>query len=87
MENIPWLRDILYFIPIAGLIWKAALQHAQIKKNSEDIKSMKGLVEKQNEEIIKSLNRLNDSMQAIRCEIEVIKALRKKEHEEGESKK
>jgi hypothetical protein len=42
---------------------------------------MKQLVEKQNDEIIKSLNRLNDSMQAIRCEIEVIKALRKKEHE------
>jgi hypothetical protein len=81
MENIQWLKDVIYLLPIAGVIWKVATQNAQIKKNSDDIKSMKQLVEKQNDEIIKSLNRLNDSMQAIRCEIEVIKALRKKEHE------
>ena len=80
MENIGWLRDIIFLIPIAGLIWKAATQNAQIKKNADDIKSIKSLTEKQNEEIIKSLNRLNDSMQAIRCEIEVIKALRTEEH-------
>ena len=80
MESIGWLKDIIYLIPIAGLIWKAATQNAQIKKNADDIKSIKTLTEKQNDEIIKALNRLNDSMQSIRCEIEVIKALRKEEH-------
>lgn len=79
MENIQWIRDIIYMIPVAALIWKAATQNAQIKKNTEDIKNIKTLVEKQNDEILKSLNRLNDSMQGIRCEVEVIKALRKKE--------
>ena len=79
MENIGWIRDIIYIIPLAVLIWKAAIQNAQIKKNTEDIKSIKTLVEKQNDEIIKSLNKLNDSMQAVRCEVEIIKALRKQE--------
>lgn len=79
MEHIQWLKDVLYLIPVGGLIWKAATQNAQIKSNAEDIKSIRTLVEKQNDEIIKSLNKLNESMQAVKCEVEVIKALRKKE--------
>lgn len=81
MENITWLRDVIYVIPVAILIWKAATQSAQIKRNTDDIKSIKSVVEKQNDEIIKMLNRMNESIQAVRCEVEIIKALRKMELE------
>lgn len=86
MENITWIKDIIYLIPLLLVIWKAATQNAQIKENTEDIKELKGLVKDQNEEILKSLSRLNDSMNSIRCDMEVIKALRKKEVEVNETK-
>ena len=86
MENITWIKDLIYLIPLLLVIWKAATQNAQIKENTEDIKELKGLVKDQNEEILKSLSRLNDSMNSIRCDMEVIKALRKKEVEVNETK-
>lgn len=82
MDKIQWLKDVIYILPLVGLVWKAATQNAQIKSNAEDIKELKEQIYSKNDEIIHSLNKLNESIQAIRCEVEVIKALRKKEVEE-----
>jgi hypothetical protein len=79
METIGWIKDIIYLIPLLLIIWKAATQNAQIKRNTDDINELKKTVRDQNEEILKSLSRLNDSINSIRCDMEVLKALRKKE--------
>ena len=36
MENIEWLKDVLYLLPVAGLIWKAAVMSSKIKQNEKD---------------------------------------------------
>lgn len=79
MEKIGWLKDVLYLIPLLIVIWKAATQNAQINKNTEDIKELKGIVKEQNKEILESLGELNKNMLSIRCDIEVLKAFKKKE--------
>lgn len=81
MENIEWLKDLLYILPVAGLIWKAAIMSSKIKQNEKDITEMKTLSQKQNEAIIASLNKLQDTMSEIRTDVSVLKALRGEEKE------
>ena len=82
MENIEWLKDVLYILPIAGLIWKAAMLSAKVKQNEKDITEMKTLSQKQNEAIIASLNKLQETMTEIRTDVSVLKALRGEEKNE-----
>lgn len=81
MENITWIKDVVFILPVAGLIWKAATLSAKVKQNEGDIINLKSVVGSQNTEILNSLKQLNDSIMALRCEVEIIKALRKKELE------
>lgn len=82
MENIEWLKDVIYLIPVAGLIWKAATMGARIKQNETDIKECKKIVDRQNESIISSLDKLQETMTEIRTDVSVLKALRKEEKDE-----
>lgn len=82
MENIEWLKDVIYLIPVAGLIWKAATMGARIKQNETDIKECKKVVDRQNESIISSLDKLQETMTEIRTDVSVLKALRKEEKDE-----
>lgn len=77
---------IIFLLPLAVLIWKAATLANRVSKNEEDIKEMKTLVEKQNDAILDALKELNTSIQEtvksiqeVRTEVEVIKALRREE--------
>ena len=36
-----WIKDIIYMLPLAGLIWKASTQASQIKQNTKDIETLK----------------------------------------------
>jgi hypothetical protein len=81
MNQIEWLRDIIYILPIATLIWRFALMSARVKQNEKDIAEMKTLSQKQNEAIIASLNKLQDTMSEIRTDVSVLKALRGKDEE------
>ena len=81
------IETILFLIPLGTLIWKAATLANRVSKNEEDIKEMKTLVEKQNEAILEALKQLNSSIQDIRTEVEVIKALRKEEVEVSKKRK
>jgi hypothetical protein len=79
MNQIEWLKDIIYILPIATLIWRFALMSARVKQNEKDIAEMKTLSQKQNEAIIASLNKLQDTMSEIRTDVSVLKALRGEE--------
>lgn len=79
MENIEWLKDVIYLIPVATLIWRFALMSARVKQNEKDIAEMKTLTQKQNESIIINLNKLQDIMSEIRTDVSVLKALRGKD--------
>jgi hypothetical protein len=79
MNQIEWLRDIIYVLPIATLIWRFALMSARVKQNEKDIAEMKTLSQKQNEAIIASLDKMNTVMIEIQQDVAVLKALRGEE--------
>ena len=83
MDKIDWLRDVIYLLPIAGIIWKGALMSAKIKENAKEIKECKDIIQKQNDVIQKQndtimnvLNNLTNSINDIRTDVSVMKALR-----------
>ena len=51
MDKIDWLRDVIYLLPIAGIIWKGALMSAKIKENAKEIEECKNVIQKQNDAI------------------------------------
>lgn len=79
LSDIAWIKDIIYILPLAGLIWKGATMNSQVKRNSEEIKECKDIIQKQNEAIISSLNKLTDTMNDIKLDVSVLKALRDEE--------
>lgn len=81
MNSIEWIKDVIFLLPIAGLIWKAATQSAQIKQNTKDIESVKKDSETSQQKILSALNNMNSIMQQLKLDVEVIKALRKQEVE------
>lgn len=81
MNSIEWIKDVIFLLPIAGLIWKAAIQTAQIKQNTKDIESIKKDSETNQQKILGALNSMNDIMQQLKLDVEIIKALRKQEVE------
>lgn len=81
MNQIEWIRDVIYILPIATLIWRFALMSARVKQNEKDIEEMKTLSQKQNEAIIISLGKLQDTMSEIRTDVSVLKALRGRDEE------
>lgn len=81
MNNIEWIKDVIFILPIAGLIWRAAMQSAQIKQNTKDIESVKKDSETSQQKILSALNSMNSIMQQLKLDVEVIKALRKQEVE------
>lgn len=81
MNSIEWIKDVIFMLPIAGLIWKAAIQSAQMKQNTKDIESIKKDSETNQQKILGALNNMNSIMQQLKLDVEVIKALRKQEVE------
>ena len=86
MENIVWIKDVIYLLPVAALIWKASQLSAKIKQNEKDIEILKGDLKDQNKQIIESLNNINATMADIKQEVAVLKMYRKMEVEECSSK-
>lgn len=82
MENIMWIKDVIYLLPVAALIWKASQLSAKIKQNEKDIEILKGDLKDQNKQIIESLNNINATMADIKQEVAVLKMYRKMEVEE-----
>ena len=77
MENIVWLKDVIYLLPIACLIWKAAQLSSKIKQNEKDIELIKGDVKEQNKNILDALDRINTTMLSIQNDVTILKTYRK----------
>ena len=79
--NGDWIKDVIYMLPIAGLIWKASNQASQIKQNTKDIETLKAESENNQKQILSSLQDMNKIMSQLKTDVEIIKALRKEEVE------
>lgn len=79
------IAGIIYLIPVAALIWKAATLSSKVLQNEKDIAAVKQQVSTQSERIISSLEELNKTMQAIKLDVEILK-LRKGEVKLEETK-
>ena len=79
MENIEWLKDVIYLIPLMALVWKGASLSGKVKQNESDIKELKSGIKEQFSEILASLKSMNSIMQSLKTDIDVLKALRKNE--------
>ena len=77
MENIAWLKDVIYLLPVAGLIWKAAQLSSKVKQNEKDIELIKGDVKEQNKNILDALDRINTTMLSIQNDVTILKTYRK----------
>jgi hypothetical protein len=73
------IETVIFLIPLGALIWKAASLASRVSKTETDIKDMKTIVEKQNEAILATLKDLNTTVQELKVEVAVIKAMK---HEE-----
>lgn len=79
MSELVWIKDVIYLLPVAGLIWKAAMMSSKIKQNEKEIEEIKGDVKDQNKNILEALDRINTTMLSIKCDVEILKAYRKTE--------
>lgn len=86
MDKIEWIRDVIFLLPIAGIIWKGALMSAKIKENAKEIEECKGIIQKQsdvitkqNETIMNTLSIMTNAINDIRTDVSVLKALRDNE--------
>ena len=77
MENIAWVKDLIYILPLLGLVWKGASMASQIKSNTKDIEDLKSLVKDQNKNIVDALDRINTTMLSIQADVTVLKTYRK----------
>ena len=77
MENISWLKDILYLIPLLALVWKGAIMASQIKSNTKDIEALKKDVKEQNSSILTALEKINETMNSIKVDVVELKTYRK----------
>jgi hypothetical protein len=86
MDKIEWIRDVIFLLPIAGIIWKGALMSAKIKENTKEIAECKSIIQKQNDviqrqndTIMNTLNAMTNAINDIRTDVSVMKALRDQE--------
>lgn len=67
------IAGIIYLIPIATLIWKAATLSSRVNQNEKDIKEVKQLQAENNKAVLDALKQLNDTMEKVRLDVELIK--------------
>ena len=74
------IETVIFMIPLGALIWKAATLASRVNKAESEIKEMKTdiekKVEKQNDTILKTLDKLTVALQELKVEVAVIKAMR-----------
>jgi len=64
MDRLGWLRDIIYVLPLAALIWKAAYLASEQKYQSQELEKLQDIVARNKvlaDDVMKSVaNSLND---------------------------
>lgn len=69
------IAGIIYLIPIAALIWKAATLSSRVTQNEKDIKEVKSLQAENNKAVLDALKQLNDTMEKVRLDVEILKVV------------
>ena len=87
LSDISWIKDIIYILPLAGLIWKGATMNSKLNRNTDEIKECKDIIKDQNNAIITTLNKLNDTINEIRLDVSILKALRDEESKKTTAKR
>lgn len=78
------IAGVIYLIPIAALIWKAATLASRVTQNEKDIKEVKSLQAENNKAVLDALKQLNDTMEKVKLDIEIIKIQRQMEMKQNE---
>lgn len=86
MSSLEWIKDIIYLLPIAGLIWKAATLSAKVKQNENDINEIKADTTKSSGEILKKLDLINEKLNLMQIDIAVFKDFKENEERKKEAK-
>ena len=64
MDKLGWLRDIIYVLPLAALIWKAAYLASEQKYQRKELEELQDIVARNKvlaDDVMKSVaNSLND---------------------------
>lgn len=79
MSNLEWIKDVIYLLPIAGLIWKGATLSAKVKQNESDIRSLKESTKESSGEILKKLDIINDKLSTMQIDIAIVKDFKETE--------
>lgn len=78
------IAGIIYLIPIATLIWKAATLASRVNQNEKDIKKIEIAQAENNKAVLDALNKLNETMEKVKLDIEIIKIQRQMESKKNE---
>lgn len=78
------IAGILYLLPIAALIWKAATLSAKVNQNEKDIKEIKVLQAENNKAVLDALKQLNTTMEKVRLDVEILKLQKQMEIKKNE---
>lgn len=82
MTNIEWIKDIIYLLPIAGLIWKAATLSSKVKQNEIDIQRLRENSTTNTAEILKKLDTISEKLNAVQIDIALLKDFKEKQEVE-----
>ena len=69
------IAGVLYLLPLGALVWKAATLSSRVNQNEKDIKEVKQLQAENNKAVLDALNKLNDTMEKVRLDVEILKVV------------
>lgn len=86
MSSLEWIKDVVYLMPVAGLIWKAATLSSKVRQNEQDIKEIKTDTAKSSDEILKKLDVISDKLNFMQIDIAILKDFKNTEERKKRSR-
>ena len=69
MNQIEWLKDIIYILPLAALIWKAASLAAELKSVREQVNVLKSQYFSEKSALQQSLDKVIDDINEVKISV------------------
>jgi len=69
MNRIEWLKDIIYILPLAALIWKAASLAAELKYVREQVNVLKSQYFSEKSALQQSLDKVIDDINEVKISV------------------
>lgn len=73
MEQIAWIRDFIYILPIAGLIWKASAMAQELKELRKDVDFAHDKIRNEEASRDTALDSMRDTVEEIKLTVVEIK--------------